>query len=245
VAAARRFAALAVVVFVAPVVAPLTGALVLATGSWRAVFVVLAAFGLLLAGAVRVAVPESLPVERRRRAALFGYIAGSTFVFQGVHGMSPGGYALVFATNAVGMVLAGATFGRLAGRLPVPTLLVIGAVVALAAAALLTGLVAAGAAGLAGTWACLFATAAGLGMMLPAAVTVVQERGRSAPGATSGLIGIAQFALSAAAAPLPGLIGGGQPTALPTESVVLGALLLAVVALAGLARPRAAAAGRG
>jgi predicted MFS family arabinose efflux permease len=267
VAAARRFAAVTMIVFIAPVVAPLSGALVLAAGSWRAVFAVLAAFGLLLVGAVWMAVPESLPVERRRRgnlravltamagllrdrvlvgyllalafggAALFGYIAGSAFVFQGGYGMSATAYAVVFASNAVGMVLAGAAFGRLAGRLPVPTLLSIGALVALAAAALLTALLASGVSTPAGTWACLFVTTAGLGMMLPAGVTVVQDRGRSAPGATSGIIGSAQFVLGAAAAPLPGILGGATLGALPTAVVVLGGLFLAVAALVGLARP--------
>jgi Bcr/CflA subfamily drug resistance transporter len=270
VAAARRFAALSVIVFIAPVVAPLSGALVLAAGSWRSVFAVLAAFGVLIAAAVWVWVPESLPVGRRRPgglrpmlaamglllrdrvlvghllalafagAALFGYIAGSTFLFQGVYGLSAAGYAGVFATNAVGMLMAGAAFGRLAGRLSVPRLLAIGAAVALTAAALLTALLAAGVGTLVGAWACLFATTAGLGMMLPAAVTVVQERGRSAPGATSGLIGGAQFVLGAAAAPLPGAIGGAALTALPTAAVVLGALALAVAALVGVARPRPA-----
>lgn len=270
VAAARRFAALSVIVFIAPVAAPLSGALVLTAGSWRSVFAVLAAFGLLLAGAVWVSVPESLPAGRRRRgglrpmlaatgrllrdrvlvghllvlafggAALFGYIAGSTFVFQGVYGVSASGYAGVFATNAVGMLLAGAAFGRLAGRLPVSTLLGIGTVVALAGAVLLTALLAAGVSGLAGAWVCLFVVTAGLGMMLPAAVTVVQERGRSAPGATSGLVGVAQFVLGAVAAPLPGAIGGATPSALPTAAVVFGALVLALAALVGPARTRPA-----
>lgn len=43
--------------------------------------------------------------------------------------------------------------------------------------------------------------------------------------------------LGAAAALLARLIGGATPTALPTAAVVLGGLLLAVVALAGIARP--------
>ncbi|TQM15143.1 multidrug effflux MFS transporter [Pseudonocardia kunmingensis] len=273
VAAARRFSTLSVIVFVAPVVAPLAGALVLALGSWRAVFGVLAAFGALLVAGVWAWVPESLPATDRSRgglrktvaamagllrdrllvghllalafggAALFGYIAGSAFVFQGVYGMSPTAYGLVFASNAVGMLLAGAAFGRLAGSRPVPVLLASGAAVALASATVLVALLLAGLDTPGGTWACLFGTTAGLGMMLPAAVTTVQERGRSAPGATSGILGGAQFVLGAAAAPLPGLLG--VTTAFPTAAVVLGALLLAVAALAGLARPWARTAHRG
>ncbi|MDT0454733.1 Bcr/CflA family efflux MFS transporter [Streptomyces sp. DSM 41527] len=144
--AARRLSTLSVIGMTAPVLAPVVGGLLLGVGSWRLVFVALALAGLLLLTAVWAWVPESLPVERRRTGdlrtvlaamgallrrrelvghllvmgcglgALFAYITGSPFVFQGIYGLSPAGYSLVFAANAVGTVVAGAAFGRLAGR---------------------------------------------------------------------------------------------------------------------------------
>ncbi|WP_205622907.1 Bcr/CflA family efflux MFS transporter [Sciscionella marina] len=139
--AARRLSALSVIAMTAPVLAPVLGGLLLGAGSWRLVFVALAAAGLLLWAASWAWVPESLPAERRtsggvravgtamgallrRRellgyllvmgfglGGLFAYISGSPFVFQNGYGLSPGGYSLVFATNAVGTVLAGMLFG--------------------------------------------------------------------------------------------------------------------------------------
>lgn len=258
--AARRLATLSVIAMTAPVLAPVAGGLVLGVGSWRLVFLVLAVAGLILLAAVRWWVPESLPVERRRPggpraalvtmggllrrremvghllvmgaalAALFAYITGSPFVFQGGYGLSPTAYGFVFATNAVGTVLAGVAFGRLAGRVRVTGLLVVGVLITAVSMVTLVVLLAAGAGTLPVTWACLFGLTSGFGLLLPASTTIILALGRDAPGATSGLLGGAQFLLGAAAAPLPGLFG--RTTAMSTAVVVFGFVLLASVALA-------------
>src|SRR5699024_12417774 len=45
-------------------------------------------------------------------AAIFSYLAGSTFVLQDIYGLTPQWYAAAFALNSAGGVLA----GRLGGR---------------------------------------------------------------------------------------------------------------------------------
>ncbi|WP_051872278.1 multidrug effflux MFS transporter [Streptomyces sclerotialus] len=263
--AARQLTTLSVIAMTAPVLAPVTGGLLLGIGSWRLVFVALAVTGLLLTTAVRAWVPESLPAERRRTgglravlaatggllrrreligyllvlgcglAALFAYITGSPFVFRNVYGLSPAGYGLVFATNAVGTVAAGAVFGRLAARVRLNSLLVIGVIVTVASVLTLVTLLVLGISTLPTTWACLFGLTTGFGILLPASTTLVLAVGRDAPGAASGLLGGAQFALGAAAAPLPGVLG--PTTAMSTAVVVLGFVLLSAAVLIILARP--------
>lgn len=263
--AARQLTTLSVIGSTAPVLAPVAGGLVLGVGSWRLVFVVLAVTGLVLSTAIWAWVPESLPVERRRTgglraalaamggllrrramvghllvmgcglAALFAYISGSPFVFQGVYGLSATGYSLVFAANAVGTVVAGAVFGRLAGRVRLNSLLVVGVVITVASLMTLVALLAAGISTFPTTWACLFGFTFGFGMLLPASTTIILAVGSAAPGAASGLLGGAQFVLGAAAAPLPGVLG--NTTAMSTAVVVLGFVLLAATALVTLARP--------
>ena len=270
--AGRHFATLSTIVFMAPVVAPVLGGAILGVGSWRLVFIGLAGFGVLLIAGLLAWVPESLPAERRQSggvtgvvkavamlagrpalvgyvlassftgAALFTYIAGSTFVFQNVYGLSATWYSLVFATNALGMLVSSVLFGRLSAHVRADTLLVAGLAVAGAGTtALVASLVTTGAS-FATAWACLFVTVAGLGTALPATTTIVQSLGHDAPGATSGLLGGSQFILGAAASPLSGLLGDGP---ISMSVIMLAAFGLAALSLSLVREARGRAAGAG
>lgn len=124
---------------IAPIIAPTIGGLLLGSAGWRGIFWTLAAYSALLALAVALFLPESLPPERRRRdgplavlttywrllsnrrflglalsgalpvAGMFAYIAGSPFVFMELAGISPQGYGLFFGANAFGIMLVAQT----------------------------------------------------------------------------------------------------------------------------------------
>lgn len=261
----RYFAVLSQIMGVAPVAAPVLGGAILAVSTWRAVFVVLTVMGgLLLLGVLR-RVPETLPPERRhaggirntframgallgRRtfmgyvlvlafisAALFAYISGSSFVFENLHGVSATTYSLIFASNAVAMLIAGATFSQLAGRVRLNTLLVAAVGVAAVGALAQVLLVLTVGETLAGTWITLFVTAGGIGMVFPSTLSIGQALGRNAPGAASALLGGLQFLFGALAAPLVGVFG--EDSSLPMAVIMLIAVAAAGVALVGLARP--------
>lgn len=261
----RYFAVLSQVMGVAPVVAPVLGGAVLSVSTWRAVFAVLAAVGILLLLGVLRAVPESLSPERRQRnglgstframgsllgrrafmgyvlvlgfssAALFSYIAGSSFVFEEIHGVSASTYSLIFAANSAGMLIAGAAFGRLALRVPLHTLLTIG--VGLATAGALAQVVLRLTVGetLAGTWITLFVSIGSIGLILPSTASIGQALARHAPGAASAVLGGLQFLLGALASPLVGLFG--THSSLPMAVIMLISMTCACFALAGFARP--------
>lgn len=250
---------------VAPVAAPVLGGAVLAVSTWRAVFVVLTVMGGLLVLGVLRKVPESLPPERRhaggitqtframgellgRRtfmgyvlvlafisAALFAYISGSSFVFENLHGVSATTYSLIFASNAVAMLIAGAAFSRLAGRVRLNTLLTGAVVVAGVGALAQVLLVLTVGETLAGTWITLFVTAGGIGMVFPSTLSIGQALGRNAPGAASALLGGLQFLFGALAAPLVGVFG--EDSSLPMAVIMLIAVAAAGGALVALARP--------
>jgi MFS transporter, DHA1 family, multidrug resistance protein len=144
--AAARFATLAAVTFLGPVIAPTAGGVLLTFGSWRLVFAVLAGLGLAMAAAVWWGVPETLPPEGRQgsqlsdtqrrvvdllrdrrfmrhvavqclaSAGFFTYIGGSSFVLQTAYGVSPSRYAVIFATNATAMVATSLVARLVVGR---------------------------------------------------------------------------------------------------------------------------------
>ena len=261
----RYFSMLSMVLGVAPVVAPIIGGAVLSVANWRWVFVVLSGFGALLFLMVVPGVAESLPPQQRHpdgisgtfrtmgkllrhraflgcvgtlgftSAALFSYISGSSFVFQDVYGTSTTVYSLIFATNALAIVAAGAVFGALSRRLAVGTLLT--AALGLAATAVLVHvllLVTVGGS-VAGTWICLFCTTFGIGGIIPGCMSLGQSLGRPATGAASALLGGGQFLFGAVAAPLVGAFG--TTSALPMATVMLIALVCAALSLGLLVRP--------
>ncbi|MGY6653682.1 multidrug effflux MFS transporter [Amycolatopsis sp. TRM77291] len=256
--AAKRFSALAAIGSAAPILAPMLGGAILSVSSWRAVFGVLAAVGLLLVGGVLLWVPESLPRSRRSKggpvatvrmvgvllrrrrlmgqvfslcfgcAGVFTYLAGSSFVFHEVHGASTGLTSLIYGVNAVGSMAGSFLFGRLVRRFTVEILLLTGISGGLVAILFLVGASLLGVNSLALTWSCLFAFIMAFGLYFPAVMTSAQELGRDAPGATSALLGGGQFLLGGITSPLVGAFGTGS--ALPMAVIIAICLAFGTVA---------------
>lgn len=263
-AIARIFATLMLVSGLAPILAPIAGAQLLAFTSWRGVFVALSVLGLLLLLAVIPGVKETLPADRRKGgglkntaltfwqllrdrsfmgcaltaglafAAMFAYISGSPFVLQGVYGASPQQYSLIFGLNALGLTLMAQVGGRLSGRVPPVRLVRAGLAIALTGGALLV-LAATTGVGLPGIVAGLFVIMCGQGLVLPATgALALAGQPQQVAGSASALLGVLQFALGAVSAPLVGLAGAG--TAAPMAAVMLGLILAAGVAFTLLRR---------
>ena len=266
VAMARFFSTLMLVNGVAPVLAPVLGAQLLGWTSWRGVFVTLAVIGALLLAVVALLLPESLPEGLRSPArpgavlrtyarlltqrsfvgyalasglmfaAMFAYISGSSFALQGVYGLSPQQFSLVFGLNGVGIIAMGGVNRRLVGRVSEHTLLLAGLSIAAAAglgvlAAVVFHL------GLVGLLVPLFLLVSTVGMVMPNATSLaLADQARSA-GAASALLGVLQFVIGGGlATPLVGL--GGPGTALPMAAVIAGFSVLSLVVSVSLNRAR-------
>ncbi|MGI5289467.1 multidrug effflux MFS transporter [Nonomuraea polychroma] len=265
-AIARIFATLMLVSGLAPILAPIAGAQLLAFTSWRGVFVALSLAGLVLLLAVLAGVRETLPAQERESgglkhtartfwqlmrdrafmgyaltgglafAAMFGYIAGSPFVLQEVYGATPQQYSLIFGLNAFGLTAMAQVGGRLSGRVPPVALVVTGLVTALTGAVLLMGAALTGL-GLWGIVGGLFVIMLGQGLVLPGTgALALGSQPAQVAGSASALLGVLQFALGALAAPLVGLAGAG--TAVPMATVMLGLIACSLVVFAVLARAR-------
>lgn len=265
-AAARFFSLLMLVNGLAPILAPVLGGQLLQVTSWRGVFVVLAAIGALLAAAAAAGLRETLPPERRHAGgvgetvrtfgrlladrgflghalacglafgAMFAYISGSPFVIQDIYGASPQLFSVMFAANAFGLVLA-SQVNRALLRLDPRAILRSATAAQALAGLLLLAVVAAGA----GVWpivGLLFVVVSSLGLIFPNATALALADHPLVAGSASGLLGVLQFIVGAAAAPLVGV--GGTGTALPMAMTIAvlgaGGVLSATVLASGAPR---------
>ena len=138
------YAVLMMVNGLAPILAPVIGGQILLFGTWHGIFVTLAGIGLVMAVATLV-YRETLPVDRRIKSvgatvrvlpqlmknryfmghclvqsfifmSFFCYIGSSSFIFQGIYGVSAQEYSLIFGGIGVGMLILGPIPAKLAGR---------------------------------------------------------------------------------------------------------------------------------
>ena len=257
-AAVRLFSSLMLVTGLAPILAPLLGAQILGLTSWRGIFGVLAVLAALIAVLVALGLRETLAPERRsheglrmtlatmRRlladrwfvghalagglgfGALFAYISGSSFVLQGIYGVSPQLYSVLFAMNGLGLIGGSQVNARLVGRFPAAQLLRAGLLSIAASAATLLAVVLAG--GL-GVWAVLvpmFVIVSSMSFVLPNSTALALADHAAEAGTASALLGVCQFLIGALVAPLVG--AGGTECAVPMAAVMTAAALAALVA---------------
>jgi DHA1 family bicyclomycin/chloramphenicol resistance-like MFS transporter len=264
-AAARLFSSLMLVTGLAPILAPIAGAQVLEFTSWRGIFVVLAVLSGLLAALVALGLRETLPPERRtshglartaaimrsllrdRRfvghalaggmafGALFAYISGSSFVFQGIYGVSPQLYSVLFALNGLGLIAGSQVNARLVGHFGPALLLHRGLTSIAVSAAVLLLVVSVG--GL-GVWAVLvpiYVIVSSLSFVMPNSTALALADHAGVAGTASALLGVIQFLVGALVAPLVG--AGGTDSAVPMAAVMtavaIGALAARHVAVTG------------
>ncbi|WP_158742929.1 multidrug effflux MFS transporter [Acidisphaera sp. L21] len=144
--ARHRLSQVTAVLGIAPMVAPVFGAWVMAIGDWRSIYALQALSGLILLGLTAIGLTESLPVERRRSvspthlvrsygmvlsdrpfrgfclvyalgfACMFSYISGSPGVVMGTLGLGGSAFSLLFGATSCGVLVGSLISGRLSKR---------------------------------------------------------------------------------------------------------------------------------
>jgi DHA1 family bicyclomycin/chloramphenicol resistance-like MFS transporter len=262
--AAKLLSRLMLVMGAAPILAPTLGGLVLAGTSWRGVFVVLALIGVAMVTVAALALPETLPVERRRNggvagtmrdyrrlltdrtyvglilvaglsmAALFAYVAGSSFVFQEQYGMNEQQFGVVFGAGAVGLIAATQLNVRLLRRWTPAQILISALAFGALMGLILLVFAATGFGGLFGLLIPLWLVLASAGLAFPNAPALALSLHGEAAGTAAALLGAVQFGVGALAAPLVGALGTG---AVPMALMIAGGMIAANVVLVTVARP--------
>ena len=267
--ATRLMAAIMLVISVSPMLAPLAGAGVMAVASWRWIFGVLALAALASLLMIRFVLTETLPPAQRQRfdlsdtlrgtkrlmtdrgflaltflggfamASFFVFIASGPFVYTQAFGLSPTGFSLAFAVNAVGFFGSSqlaASFGQRYGAARVVRLAVLGFFLSALGLTLLGVM---GLASLIVVMTGLFIANAFLGLVIPTVMVLALEEHGDIAGLASSLGGTLQMLagglMIAATAPF------FDGTALPMLGAIAVCATIAL-ALSRLLRPQAAAA---
>lgn len=268
--AARLMALLMLVFSVSPILAPLTGSLVIRLADWRGIFWVItgaAVLGLLLTAFV---LKETRPPEQRvssnLRSALaayatllkdrhylgliligsfgvssfFAYLANSSFVLIQHYGLTPTHYSLAFSVNAAAFIGAAQFTGNLGQRYGLKRV-VRAAVTGYAASMTLLMLLSfLGVDRLDVMMVLLFVGYGFLGMVIPSTAVLALEEHGKIAGTASALMGTAQFVTGALVVAVMGWFIDG--TERPMVAGIAGCALLAFAIAQVTLRPRREAA---
>ncbi|GEA79679.1 Bcr/CflA family drug resistance efflux transporter [Cellulomonas uda] len=263
----RFYGQLTVIGGLAAVVGPLLGGWLTTMTDWRGLYVFLSVVGALLLLIALTLFPETLPAQQRTSggfartardyrlllsdrtylgavlsqgfvyAALFAYLAGATYVLQGIYGLSPQGYALAFGLNSAGFMVAGHLAARAAQRWGNHATVLAGTALAgLGAAGLLLAGLTHVPVGV--VIVSLFVLACGVAFSSPPATTLALAGYPQIAGTASSLLGMVRFGFGGVAAPLVGVAGAAS--ILPLGVVTLTCLALAAgtfLALTARTRP--------
>ena len=240
--ATKLMAMVMLVISVSPMLAPLAGSAVIAGASWRGIFWVLAGVALLSLALTAFALPETLGQDRRQRvdvaslwrgakvlfrdpvfmgltliggagfASFMVFIASASFVYTEQFGLTPTGFSIAFAVNAVGFFGASQLAGPLGERLGIVPLMR-GAVWGFAAMTLLLALIVSS--GFVTLWvivAGLFLANTCLGLILPTTMVMALDPHGDIAGLASSLGGTLQMLTGGVIVAVAGLFFDGTAT---------------------------------
>lgn len=253
----RMLSRMALVTGLAPVLAPVIGSQLLRFTDWRGVFLVLAAYGVLITIVCAFLIIETLPSTRRGRissraiavryrhlikdgafigvalvgamtfTALFAYLSASSFVLQDIYGLSAQQFGIAFGINSIGLVIGTQTSARLMRIVPPRTVTTIGLSIMTAGAA---AVLVSGLLQADVMWvlASLFFVVGPVGLIMPTVqVTALQSHAGEA-GTAASLIGALNMGVAGAVSPLVGALGVSVTS---MGVVMIGALAVAQAAL--------------
>ena len=251
----------------APVVAPIVGSVLLSVIEWRGMFIVLAAYGLLMIVLQAVILRETHPrgrgfgtaepfFRRYRRVlsdrvyvgilllafatwgGLFSYLASASLVLQGVYGFTELQFGAVFGLCAIGVVTGAQVSPRISTRYGLPTTLMVGTAYMLLMGILLLTTALLDA-HVAMIIVALFLYEFGIGLVNPAVQAIgLGRHGRDA-GTAASLIGATGMIGAALVGPVIGMFP--VTSAVPMSAAVAISAVVGIIVLWTVVRPRSIA----
>lgn len=267
--AARLMSLLMLVFSVSPILAPLTGSIVIEFADWRAIFWVVTVAAVLGIIMIATMLPETRPKALRVEsgvgsalaayrllfadrnflaltfiggfgiASFFVYLANSPFVLIDHYGLTPALYSVFFSINAVSFFAMSQMTGRLADRFGLKRVVRVAVVGYFLSIAALFVSFALGVDRLDVLAVLMFIGCGFLGLVIPTTAVLALEEHGEIAGTASALMGALHLAAGAVAVALVGLVADG--TAFPMVAGIAACTLITFGLTEAILRPRRSA----
>jgi DHA1 family bicyclomycin/chloramphenicol resistance-like MFS transporter len=268
--AARLMSLLMLVFSVSPILAPLTGSVIIESFGWRAVFWAVTIAAVVAAVMLMTALQETRPAEHRVGSSFasalsgyrfllgdrnflgltfiggfgissfFVYLASSSFILIDHYGLSPWLYSVFFSINAVAFIGMSQLTGMLADRFGLKRVVRVAVVGYAATMVVLLAVMSTGVEQLAVVASLLFVGYGFLGLVIPTTSVLAMEEHGEIAGTASALMGTLHFATGAVAMAVAGLFFDGTPLPMVTGIAACAVIAFALTQLT-LGRRRAVA----
>ena len=257
--ATKLMAMIMMVISVSPMLAPLLGSGVIAIADWRAIFWLLCLIALASLALTTFVLPETLSQDNRTKINLraiaqgcrtlvtdpyfmgltvvgalgmgsfFVFLASAPFVYTNQFGLSPTGFSLAFAANAIGFFSASQLAGPMADRIGLARTVLIGVTVFAVFGVFLAILAMTISLSLWIVIGLLFLANAGLGLVIPTTMVMALDPHGQIAGLASSLGGTIQLMAGGILIVLVGPFfnGTAAPMILAIAACGMGALLTA------------------
>lgn len=254
--AARALSLIAMLMALAPAVAPMLGGLMLLVLPWNSIFVFLAVYGAVMIVLIQRLLAESLPqrqslhplvIARNYRelvmdpfylsvtvasglvyAGLIAYLSSSSFVYIEMLGVPVEYFGLVFLTAVAGYMTGSGISARLAGRFDSEQVMLLGSALALFACVLILSAAYIWPRSVLALMLPMMFYSTGLGLVLPHAMAIALRPFPHIAGTASALLGFVQMSLSAVASALTGVFLKDSPMPMLWAMLVICLLAMAL-----------------
>ncbi len=230
--------------------------LLLPFASWHTIFLFLGLLGLFMVWIVVLRLEETLPPSKRVPSSVghslrtmgrlirdrtfigyalvvglihggsFAYVSGTPFVYQGIYGVSPQTFSILFGINGLAIITGSFIIGRLGGIVHERNLLRIAVIIAVTATSFLLIMTV-----IEGPLATLvipiFIYMTSMGMILTSSFTLAMEHQSHRAGSASSILGMLPLTIGSIVSPLVGL---NEESAVPMGAILFITALLGAIA---------------
>ena len=234
--------------------------LALPFAGWPGIFYFLSLLGFIMLVIVSVRLPETLPPEKRIPSSIgasvrtmgslfkarpfigyalvvglvhggsFAYVAGTPFVYQGIYGVSPQVFSILFGINGIAMILGSFIIGKFGGIVSEHRLLQ-GAVVTAVTATFVLLIMTIIQGPLASLVISIFVYMIAVGMTFTSSFTLAMKNQGHRAGSASAIVGMLPLIIGSIVSPLVGI---NEVSAVPMGAILFGTSVLGMLAFFGL-----------